>query len=274
MIDRRRLRYLAAAFLGIIVCTPGKLRAQSAQTQTDSPNVPTFDVASIRPSAADTIPSHISNPIHNAEFNAVNVTVRDLLEVAFALPETQMLGGPDWAATERFDIKATAEPAMTEQLTALPADQAKLLKRRMLQALLANRFRVSTHIENRDMPAFALIIAKGGSKLERTTSTATDLSGERGRISIKGGNDSLTVLAFELSWRLGRPVINRTGLQGRYEITLTWAADDDASAAGPEIANAPSLFTAIQEQLGLKLESGREPVPTLIIDHAEKPSEN
>ena len=153
------------------------------------------------------------------------------MEVAFALPETQMFGGPDWTATTRFDVKATADPAVTQQLAALPADQARLRKRQMVQALLWDRFKVSAHKENREMSAYSLVIAKGGPKLTSTTSAATALSGGRGRISIKGGNDSLAVLTFELSWRLGRPVLDRTGLQGRYEITLTWAADDDASTS-------------------------------------------
>lgn len=273
MIGTRRVQYPVALFLWIVACTTSHLRAQSAQTDTVSPDLATFDVASIRSSAAEATGSHISHPVHNGEFNAVNVTVRDLLEVAFALPETQMLGGPDWTATERFDIKARTGPAVAEQLAALPADQAKLRKRQMLQALLADRFKVSAHAEDRDMRAFALAVAKGGPKLVSTNSAVTDLTGGRGLISIKGGNDSLAVLAFELSWRLGRPVVDRTGLQGRYEIKLTWSADDGASGTTPETSDA-SLFTAIQEQLGLKLEPYKGPVPVLILDHAEKPSEN
>ena len=89
----------------------------------------------------------------------------------------------------------------------------------------------------------------------------------------RGGTDTLAVLAFELSWRLGRPVIDQTGLNGRYQLTLNWA-EDDGTSPGTNTSNGPSLFTAIQEQLGLKLEATRGPVPVLVIDHAEKPSDN
>jgi uncharacterized protein (TIGR03435 family) len=142
----------------------------------------------------------------------------------------------------------------------------------MLQALLADRFKLAAHAEKREMPMFALVIAKGGPRLI-TTNAIGALSGGRGRISITGGDDALAVLAFELSWRLGRPVIDRTGLNGRYELTLNWTEDDVPSPAA-NTSGAPSLFTAIQEQLGLKLEATRGPVQVLVIDHAERPSEN
>ncbi len=189
MIKANRLRYPAGFLLGILACAPSHPLAQSGQPLTAPSGTPVFDVASIRASVAETVPSHIANSANNGEFNAVNVTLRDLMEVAFALPETQMFGGPDWTATTRFDVKATADPAVTQQLAALPADQARLRKRQMVQALLLDRFKVSAHKENREMPAYSLVIAKGGPKLTSTTSAATALSGGRGRISIKGGND-------------------------------------------------------------------------------------
>jgi len=112
---------------------------------------------------------------------------------------------------------------------------------------------------------FAVILTR---PLSSTSKTANLSSGD-GRISIQGGNDALDVLAFELAWRLGRPVLNRTNLSGPFKIALTWASDED-----PTASNGPSLFTAVQEQLGLRLQSGKAPVPVLIIDRAEKPSEN
>jgi uncharacterized protein (TIGR03435 family) len=96
------------------------------------------------------------------------------------------------------------------------------------------------------------------------------LAGGRGRISITGGSDALAVLAYELSWRLNRPVIDQTGLKGRYAFTLNWS-EDEVSASS---SSGPSLFTAIQEQLGLKLETAKAPVTFLVIDHAGKPSAN
>jgi uncharacterized protein (TIGR03435 family) len=125
------------------------------------------------------------------------------------------------------------------------------------------------------MPIYAMVIAKGGSKLVKTDVNGS-LSGGRGRIGITGADDALAILAFELSWRLGRPVIDQTGLNGRYALTLNWTEDDapqpDSNATNSN--NTPSLFTAIQEQLGLKLQSTKGPVPILVIDRAERPSDN
>jgi len=233
----------------------------------------TFDVASIRPMTyADGARTHIYNSPRTSEFRAINVTLRDLLEVAWGIPETQMLSGPAWASTDKFDLEAKSDAKFNEHLAGLSIDQGREEKRQMLQALLADRFELAAHAEKREMPIFAMVIAKGGPKLI-TTNVNGALSGGRGRISITGGDDALAVLAFELSWRLGRPVVDQTGLKGRYELTLNWTEDDVPSTAAIS-SGGPSLFTAIQEQLGLKLEATKGPVPVLVIDHAEKPSEN
>jgi uncharacterized protein (TIGR03435 family) len=265
---------LVVFLIGAISLPATTAFTQSTGLQAQASPLPTFDVASIRPmSYDDDARSHIYNPSHNSEFKAVNVTLRALLEVAYDLPETQMFGGPAWTTTDKFDLEAKSDAKFSEQMAALSSDQGKQAKRQMLQALLADRFKLAAHTEAREMPVYALVVAKGGSKLVKSSVSGTALSGGRGRISIKGGDDSLAVLAFELSWRLGRPVIDQTGLEGRYGLTLTWTADDGASPAS-DASNGPSLFTAIQEQLGLKLEPTKGPVPVLVIDHAEKPSEN
>jgi len=250
--------------------------AQSAALQAQASSLPTFDVASVRPmSYDDDALSHIYNPSRTSEFKAVNVTLRALLEVAYGIPETQMFSGPGWASSDKFDVEAKSDSKTNEQLAALSAEQGKQAKRQMLQTLLADRFKLVAHAETREIPIFALVIAKGGPKLVKTDVSRPELSGGRGRISIKGGDDALAVLAFELSWRLGRPVIDQTGLRGRYELTLNWTEDDGPSPApASDASNAPSLFTAIQEQLGLRLDPTKGPTPVLIIDHAEKPSEN
>lgn len=205
--------------------------------------------------------THIYNSPRNSEFKAVNVTLTDLLEVAYDIPDTRMVNAPAWAQSDKFDLEAKSDAQF---------EPSKEMKRQMLRALLAERFKVAAHTEQREMPVLALRIAKGGSKLRPTDTAEVRLSGGRGRIAIAGGNDALGVLAYELSWRLGRPVIDQTGLQGRYAFTLTWS-EDEASASS---SSGPSLFTAIQEQLGLKLEAAKGPVTFLVIDHAGKPSAN
>jgi uncharacterized protein (TIGR03435 family) len=272
----RLAKCFAALLIGAISLPATTAFAQSAAPHAQASPLATFDVASVRPmSYGDDARSHIYNPSRTSEFKAVNVTLRALLEVAYGIPETQMLSGPAWAATDKFDVEAKSDSKFNEQLAALSVEQGKQAKRQMLQALLADRFKLGAHAETREMPVFALVIAKGGPKLVKTDVSGTALSGGRGRISIKGGDDALAVLTFELSWRLGRPVIDQTGLGGRYELTLNWTEDDGPSpAAASDVSSAPSLFTAIQEQLGLKLEPTKSPVPVLVIDHAEKPSEN
>ena len=118
------------------------------------------------------------------------------------------------------------------------------------------------------MPVYAMVVAKGGPKF--TVESASRLPAGGDRITVRPGNDSLEVLAYELSWRLGRPVLDRTGSGYREGLTLTWQDGDGSSAD----VQGPSLFTAIQEQLGLKLEPSRGPVTVLVIDHAERPTEN
>jgi uncharacterized protein (TIGR03435 family) len=202
--------------------------------------------------------THIYNSPRNSEFKAINVTLTDLLEVAYDIPDTRTLNVPASAQADKFDLEAKFDT----QIEPEQVESGKERKRQMLRALLAERFKVAAHTEQREMPVLALRIAKDGSKLRATDSAAVGLSGGRGRISIAGGDDALAVLAYELSWRLDRPVIDQTGLKGRYAFTLNWSEDG------------PSLFTAIREQLGLKLEAAKAPVTFLAIDHAEKPSAN
>jgi uncharacterized protein (TIGR03435 family) len=220
---------------------------------------PTFDVASVRPMTYDDgARTHIYNSPRNSEFKAVNVTLTALLEVAYDIPDTRMLNVPAWAQTDKFDLEAKSDPPFEPD-----AEPGKEGKRQMLRALLAERFKVTAHTEQREIPVLALRIAKEGPRLRTTDSADVGLAGSRNRVSITGGDDALAVLAYELSWRLDRPVIDQTGLNGRYAFTLNWSEEDG-----------PSLFTALQEQLGLKLESAKAPVTFLAIDHAEKPSAN
>jgi uncharacterized protein (TIGR03435 family) len=260
--SRQRIA-LAVAFAALTMPSPAQPPAQ--------PPAPAFDVAVIRAMTYDhTARTHIYNSPRNTDFKATNVTLKDLLEVAYDLPDVQMFGGPAWITTAKFDLEAKSDSAVDAQLAALPSGQSKQVKRQMLQALLADRFKVAAQTETREMPIYALVVAKGGSKLVKSNVSGTTIDTGRSRITIKGSDNSLALLTYELSWRLGRPVIDQTGLAGRYEFDLVWTDDDAAS----DSAGGPSVFTAIQEQLGLKLEPTKGPVPVLVIDHAEQPSEN
>ena len=218
----------------------------------------------------DNPPTHITNSPHNGYIKAVNVNVKALMEVAYDIPDTRMFGGPEWITTAKFFLEAKSDPKLDEQIARLPPEEGKQLKRKMLIALLSDRFKLAVHTEKKEMPVYAMVIAKGGPKLDGTSASDDSLSVGNDRIDIRAGNDSLEILAYELSWRLGRPVLDRTGLQDRLALRLRWQ-DDQATSID---TNAPSLFTAIQEQLGLKLEAAKGPVPVLLIDDAARPDVN
>jgi uncharacterized protein (TIGR03435 family) len=260
--------------------TPASPATQSAVTAPSAATLPVFDVASIR---QDISPPSAHNSIYNGgksgNFRAVNESLSGLLEFAFDMPETRIIGGPTWLKSINFDIEAKADPAIDARMSQLTFDQAKVQKQQMLQALLADRFKLTVHRETRELPVYALVIAKGGAKLAPFLADGTTISTGNEHITVQGGGDNtVAVLAAQLakSRDVGRIVFDKTGIMGRYDITLKWTSYNGAS---PMTNNAsgdsgPSIFTAIQEQLGLKLESTKGPVQVLVIDRAEMPSEN
>jgi uncharacterized protein (TIGR03435 family) len=259
--------------------------AQSAlapPSRTAPVSAPVFDVAAI----------HLHNPEpheHNSiwsspfdsHFRAENMSLIGLIHWAFNMPETRILDAPGWANSAMFNIEAKADSSVDPQMRGLSSDAGRLQKERMLQALLADRFKLVTHTETRELPIYALVIAKGGPSLGATQQNGTVVNSGRGRIEVQGSN-SVALLAEELSKIVGRVVVDKTGIDGRYDLTLKWTPDEVASfrlsesdepSSAPGLSG-PSIFTAIQEQLGLKLESQKGPVEVLVIDHLEMPSEN
>jgi uncharacterized protein (TIGR03435 family) len=157
----------------------------------------------------------------------------------------------------------------------LTAGAGGMRKRKMVQALLADRFKLVMHAETRELPLYALVVAKGGAKLGPAKETGTTVNHGRGHIEVQGAN-SIALLAEELSQEVGRDVIDRSGIQGRYDLKLIFAPDDRTPdlASSSSTDSGPSIFTALQEQLGLKLEPQKGPVEVLVVDHVEMPSEN
>jgi uncharacterized protein (TIGR03435 family) len=260
--------------------TAAPAAATAASASADSSAPPVYEVAAIHPSKAGGFGSHTSS--HGGTFNAANVTLKSLIQSAYDLPPIRIEGGPAWLTTARFDIAAKADDALGERLSHLDSKAEALAKQQMLQALLAERFRLAVHTESRVQPVYELVVAKHGPKLTPTKAEGTSSNGGYGRLTIKGGENTMEVLAEQLSRNVGRIVVDKTGIQGRYELTLTWAPDEmrtprpDGSVAVSSAYNssAPSIFTALQEQLGLKLVPAKAPVPILVIDHADLPSEN
>lgn len=222
---------------------------------------PSFEVASVKPSGPDEQLIFRLQP--GGRYIARNVTLKMLVANAYMVPELQVAGGPAWRESEHFNIEAK----VGAELPPWPDSNRELSLR--LQSLLEDRFKLSLHRETREEPVYDLMVAKGGAKLKIAGADETG-----GYDMVRGRFRSFAVpleyLAGSLANVLGRRVNDRTGLAGKYDYTLTFTPDDEAT---PDV-NGPSIFTALQEQLGLKLESAKEPVEVLVIDHVEKPDAN
>jgi uncharacterized protein (TIGR03435 family) len=241
----------------------------------DASAAPAFDVAAIRQNNADhTARSHIISSPSDGNFRAINVRLKAILQFAFGISETQILGGPAWIDSTKFDIEAKADSSVDDRMRALGSVAAKRQKQVMLQALLADRFHLAAHEETRQLPIYVLVVAKNGPKFKESKANGTTINSGNGYIAVQGSDNTLALLAQQLAQILGRVVVNKTEMQGRYDLTLKWTPDElfGPNAVSPD--SGPSLFTAIQEQLGLKLEAQRGPVQIIVIDHIEMPSEN
>jgi uncharacterized protein (TIGR03435 family) len=241
------------------------LRAQSPSEE----GAPKIEVASIKPSKPGQRGYGII-PEAGGKLRTVNTTLTQLLLAGFHLHKAQLAGGPDWLDRDHFDIVAQAEGRATLSERQLQD---------MLGSLVTDRFHLKIHREMKQMPFYALMQGKNGSKLK--TSDKTEGASIRNRRVITAPGGTMEQLAQLLGWVMGRPVLDRTGLSARYEYRLEWTPDESniqgelaPVAPPPGDLNGPSIFLAVQEQLGLKLEAGKGPVEILVIDHAEKPSEN
>lgn len=241
-------------------------------------SAPTFDVISIHlsPPSPDGH-NHIWNNIHESHFRTGNLSIHELIQFAYNLPKSQILRGPPWLDSAMYDIDAKSDPDQDARLKAMSGEDAAQQKRLMVQALLLDRFALVTHHETRELPIYNLVLAKGGPKFQPSTRDGTTIDTGRSRMHIAGSDDTIGLLSRELAQSQGRVVVNKSGLSGRYDLNLRWTPDD----APPPLLNGapdpnapPGLFTAIQEQLGLKLEPAKGPVEVLVIDKIEQPSPN
>jgi uncharacterized protein (TIGR03435 family) len=213
-----------------------------------------FEVVSIKPAPPGVRNMGIGRG-PGGGMNAYNVPLKFLITYAYDVRDFQVSGGPGWADSERYDVSAKPESRASQE-------QLKL----MLQTLLADRFKLVLHRETRQLPVYELIVGKGGPKLKESAEGASPSLLTDGK-SITASKVTMPMFIRLLSQLLGRSVLDKTGLAGNYDFKLEWTPDE---AEG----DGPSVFTAIQEQLGLKLDSQKGPVETLVIDHAEKPTEN
>ena len=272
---------LKLALLFAAVLAASVIRAQNSANPASAAAL-TFDVASIRENTTSTDDHHhIYNDPSVSHFRTVNLSVKDLIQFAYGLPESQILGGPSWLGTTMFDIDAKSDSSVDAQLHALPTEQARHQKQLMVQALLADRFQLKAHQETRELPVFALVVAKGGPKFKPSDVNGTSIGTSTGtagsRIHVQGSDNTIELLTREIAQQLGRVVVDKTGIDARYDLTLRWTPDDRPAPmlnGVPDPNAPPDIFTAIQEQLGLKLVPTKGPVPVLVIDHIERPTPN
>jgi uncharacterized protein (TIGR03435 family) len=240
-----------------------------------------FEVASIKPHPSSDDLVHIQ-PLPGGRLIVENFSLRFLMRFAYGVEDYQISGGPDWVGSDRYDIQAKAEGSASGKQMTGP----------MLRALLEDRFKLKLHREPRQLPVYNLIVAKGGAKLPRAQEggcvphsmdsppvpagplpkfcgfLGVEVDGLNRKLKMDGS--SMTELAQSLSRaELRRTVVDKTGLTGAFDVQLKWVLDAP-DAGDPGL----SIYTAIQEQLGLKLESAKGPVDVLVIDHVEKPSAN
>ncbi|HYK37031.1 M56 and DUF3738 domain-containing protein [Alloacidobacterium sp.] len=278
-----------------------KLDAQLAQVPAGQPS-PSFEVASVKPShSAD---NRMRIMMFPGKFTVENVSLGSLIMFAYdAKSEAQISGGPSWIKSETFNIDAKEDDAQAADLQKLPPDEAQKQIRLMVQSLLADRFKLKVSHQMKELPVYALVVAKNGPKLTPSKPEPSPAEGAgtdaqptmrrgimmNGRGELQATGVSMSLLADVLSRQRetgGRIVIDKTGLAGNYDWTLHWTpespaplfkgADNNAPPDGAPTpdTSGPTFFTALEEQLGLKLEPQKGSVETLVIDSAEQPTAN
>jgi uncharacterized protein (TIGR03435 family) len=227
-----------------------------------------FDVASIRPHAPDDSRSLVRMP-NGGHFTAEGAVVKLLVMLGYGVQDSQIAGGPSWFGTEKWDIEAKCDDTRHS-----PEET-----QRMLQKLLEDRFSLKMHTEKQQRPVYLLTVANKGPKFTESNKATANLRVNANSISIERGN--MNRLTGVLATALGRPVLDRTGLTGLYDLSVQWddAPVREGGAPGIDVPPAPgddhgSIFTAVENQLGLHLERQHAPVDVLVIDHIDKPSSN
>jgi uncharacterized protein (TIGR03435 family) len=246
----------------------------------------TFDVATIRLAPPPDANFHlsISSPPHSSRFEVTNFPIKALLQIAYGY-DAPVVGAPDWVANTFYDIRARSDEATDARLAGLTNNEVRLEKRNAIRVLLAERLGLKTHLETRNTAIYNLVVSKDGVKLQVVPPPPPPADGEapppprpidiqahgsQHGLEFVGSNASMRAITGVLSSMIEAPVIDKTGLTGTYSYTLQFGRE--WSERDPD--SWPSIFTAVQEQLGLKLEAAHESVPNLVVDQITKPTEN
>ena len=322
VLDSRQERGRAGVLIRVVVCSAAAalilavspLRTISApqsappQTKNDTDKaaveggpLPSFEVASIKLNRSLDGTMEGFYPPGKVTFRYT--TMKRLVAFAYFVKPFQVSGGPEWVSSDKWDIDAKEPDELAAQRRSLSIMQSRQKVGLLLQSLLEDRFQLKVTHAKRELPIYALVVEKNGSKLHEAKPGDTYPSGlkgtndqpighgdtfQPGRGSLIAQGIPIQTLIDVLSFQLGRTISDQTGLKGKYDFNLRWTPDEDspsmsvgqreaANALGPAAppdSSGPSLFTALQEQLGLKLESTKGPVDVIVIDHIERTSAN
>ena len=285
---------------GLVHATPSRA---AAQLEDSTINVPTYETVSIKRNRSEGFVQKILMRRRPDGFTAMNGTLPMFIGDAYGVPYFQISGLPEWPKSEKYDIEAKTDSAAVEELSRLSEGERDLAQKRMLQALLSDRFKLKVHRETKSLPEYALVIAENAPKLKEAQPGDTYPNGMKGpdggsgagimMMGLNGGGLTaqgvpISNLVRMLSQQLGRTVVDRTGLTAKYDFTLQWTPDPSqtpmfkganggqppADNASPSGSQGVSIFTALQQQLGLELQPKQGPVDMIVIDHVEMPSED
>ena len=248
-------------FVTMLLVAPGVLPSRFVHAQQAQPDrEPAFQVTSVKPNRSGA--PAVGGPgdrFASGQFHTTNIPLRLLIRQSFQLYQPdEIVGGPSWLDTDRWDIAGKTE---SPTATMLP----------MIRSLLRDRFKLATHFEKRDLPVYALVVARSDGVGPALRPTGEPPNFRQGVGSLTG-RASINVLVNTLASATQRHVVDRTGLRGTYEMNVHWTPANLPAGVVPDAPDSPSVFTAVQEQLGLKLESTTAPVDVLVIDKVEKPA--
>ena len=262
--NARLFRSAAVFVMSVLLLSCGVMCGQtsSAEQRTEAGLAPSFDVATIKPS--DPMRKDGGLDVQGQHVKIGNIDMTTLISVAYSVHPKQIVDAPEWFGTAHWDIEGVAN---TEREPTIAQVQ------QMLQKLLADRFGLKIHRDQRQIPVYALTIAKGGPKLTKSASDPSALPSWKGN----GGGDmrfrntSMTAFLLDMQNKFDRPLVDQTGLDGKYDFSLRWTPDETPSANADA---PPGMFTAIQEQLGLKMLPVKAPANVLVVESVTKPSGN
>lgn len=298
----RRQRCSLVPMLAGACCLALTTAGLSAQTGSVAPQAaeasaspPAFEVVSVKPNKGDSMMSRIM--LTPDGISVTGMPLHMLLREALGVSDNQLVGEPGWVNSDRFDIEAKVGADDVPKLKALKPQQSLA----MFLPIFEERFGLKFHHETKDLTQYVLVVAKDGPKLKDAKEGDTYPNGFKGpdgaahagmmrmgRGELMGQGVELAVLVRQLSFQFSSTVVDKTGLAGKYDFDLKWAPDETSGPMfkspegaqpgsenpAPPATSGPSIFTALQEQLGLKLESKKQPADVIVIDHIERPSPN